>query len=177
MVGPGVAVAKYWLAGAVGVASFSSIIFGRHVRQSEFSAPDAPAGDFYDILQAVAAQLTIDVKQRLVVHTFSGVLCDEDIADLPSKVRAHPDFDPTFSELLDFSAVTAGTVSTAAINAAAQRKTSFVPTARRVIIASQDHLFGLARMGQAFAERTRPSVSVVRTMAEARKVLGIEQAG
>jgi hypothetical protein len=128
----------------------------------------------YEILQTVGAQLTIDVARRLVIHTFSGVLSDEDISDLPSKVRAHPDFDPTFFELLDFSGVTAGTVSTAAISAAAQRKTSFIPTARRVIIAPQDHIFGLARMGQAFAERTRPSVSVVRTMAEARKVLGIE---
>lgn len=125
----------------------------------------------------MGAQLTIDVKQRLVIHTFSGVLSDEDVSDLPSKVRAHPDFDPTFSELLDFSGITGGTLSTAAIAAAAQRKTSFIPTARRVIIASQDHLFGLARMGQAFAERTRPAVSVVRTMAEARKLLGIEQAG
>jgi hypothetical protein len=125
----------------------------------------------------VGAQLTIDVARRLVIHTFSGVLSDEDISDLPSKVRAHPDFDPTFSELLDFSGVTTGTLSTGAINAAAQRKTSFIPTAKRVIIAPRDHLFGLARMAQAFAQRTRPSVAVVRTMDEARKVLGLEKTG
>jgi hypothetical protein len=125
----------------------------------------------------VGAQLTVDVDQRLVVHTFSGVLSDEDISNLPSKVRSHPDFDPTFSELLDFSGVTAGTLSTDAIMAAAQRKSSLSDTSKRVVIAPRDHIFGLVRMGQAFAERTRPGLVVVRTMDEARKILGLEKTG
>jgi hypothetical protein len=87
------------------------------------------------ILQPVGAQLTIDVSRRLVVHTFSGELGDADIADLPLRVRSHPDFDPTFSELLDFSGVTAGTVSSPVLDAVARSKSSFSPASFHVVIA------------------------------------------
>jgi hypothetical protein len=112
-----------------------------------------------------------------VVHTFSGELGDADIADLPLRVRSHPDFDPTFSELLDFSGVTAGTVSTPVLDAVARSKSSFSPASFHVVIAPQDYIFGLARMAQVFTGETRPNSAVVRTMEEARKILGIEKAG
>jgi len=76
----------------------------------------------------VGAQLTIDVNQRLVVHIFSGELSDADILELPSIVRSHPDFDPSFSEILDFSGITAGTVSTNGLVSLARRESSFSPT-------------------------------------------------
>jgi hypothetical protein len=125
----------------------------------------------------VGAQLAIDVNQRLVVHTFSGVLTDADISDLPARVSSHPDFDPTFSEILDFSGVTAGTFSTPALDAVARSNSSFSPASIHVLIAPQDHLFGLARMAQVLAGKTRPNSVVVRTMEEARKVLGLEKTG
>ncbi len=112
-----------------------------------------------------------------MIHTFSGELRDDDISDLPARVRSHPDFDPSFSELLDFSGITAGTVSTAAMDAVARSKSSFSPTSLHVLIAPQDHIFGLARMAQVFAGKTRPNSAVVRTMEEARKVLGLEKTG
>jgi hypothetical protein len=129
------------------------------------------------ILQTVSAQLAIDVNQRLVVHTFSGVLTDADIAGLPARVRSHPDFDPTFSELLDFSGVTAGTISTSALDAVARSKSSFSRASLHVLIAPQDHIFGLARMAQVFAGETRPNSAVVRTMEEAREILALGKTG
>jgi len=45
-----------------------------------------------------------------------------------------------------------------------------------VIIAPQDHIFGLFRMGEVFAQKTKPNVVVVRTVNEARKFLGSEKA-
>jgi hypothetical protein len=123
----------------------------------------------------VGAQLTIDVNQRLVVHIFSGELSDADILELPSIVRSHPDFDPSFSEILDFSGITAGTVSTNGLVSLARRESSFRPTSIHVVIAPQDHIFGLARMAEVLAGRTRPQVVVVRTMDEARRILGLDQ--
>jgi hypothetical protein len=123
----------------------------------------------------VGAQLTIDVNQRLVVHIFSGELSDADILELPSIVRSHPDFDPSFSEILDFSGITAGTVSTNGLVSLARRESSFSPTSIHVVIAPQDHIFGLARMAEVLAGRTRPQVVVVRTMDEARRILGLDQ--
>jgi hypothetical protein len=110
-----------------------------------------------------------------VIHTFSGELRDDDISDLPARVRSFPGFDPTFSELLDFSGVTAGTLSTAALDAVARSRSSFSPTSLHVLIAPQDHLFGLARMAQVLAGKTRPNSVVVRTMDEAREILGLEK--
>jgi hypothetical protein len=122
-------------------------------------------------------QVTIDVSRRLVISTFSGELTDADLLSIYSLVRALPGFDPSFSEILDFSAVSVANVSTPAIQAASHRESNFNPTSIHVIIAPQDHLFGLARMSQVFAEKTRPNAVVVRTIAEAREFLARERIG
>jgi hypothetical protein len=125
----------------------------------------------------VAVQLEIDVSQKLIIATFSGEVTDADVLGLASKVHSHPDFDPSLSILWDFSGVTAGTVSTAAMRELSWRKSILSPASMHVIIAPQDHIFGLFRMGEVFAQKTKPNVVVVRTLEEARKFLGSEKAG
>jgi hypothetical protein len=44
-----------------------------------------------------------------------------------------------------------------------------------VVVAPQDHIFGLARMAEALAEKTKPNAVVVRTMDEARKILRLKK--
>jgi hypothetical protein len=44
-----------------------------------------------------------------------------------------------------------------------------------IIVAPQDHVFGLSRMFSMLAEETRPHVTVVRTMEEAYCLLDIEE--
>jgi hypothetical protein len=67
--------------------------------------------------------------------------------------------------------VTRSNVSADTIRAASRREGIFNPTATKVVVAPQDYVFGLARMGQALAEQTTPNVVVVRTMAEALEIL------
>jgi hypothetical protein len=125
----------------------------------------------FDRLEDVGVRVTIDVSQRLVICTFSDELTDADILGLAPLVRSHPDLDPSFSAIMDFSGVTASSVSTSAIEKAARRPGNFNPTSMHVVIAPQDHIFGLARMSQVFAEKTRPNSAVVRTMEEAHEFI------
>ena len=124
----------------------------------------------------MGVHLTIDIKRRLIVATFFGEINDADVLGLASEVGSHPDFDPSLSILWDFSGVAAGTVSTSAMRELSWRKSILSPTSMHVIIAPQDHIFGLFRMGEVFAQKTKPNVVVVRTVNEARKFLGSEKA-
>ncbi len=88
-------------------------------------------------------------------------------------IRSHPEFDPSFSEIVDLSKVSTGHVSTHAIRVLSRRESIFSPTSMHVAIAPQPVIFGLVRMFQALASQTRPNVVVVRTMDDARKALGL----
>jgi hypothetical protein len=122
-------------------------------------------------------KVKIDVNQRLVVATYSGEISDAEILDLASQISFHPDFDPSFSIMWDFSAVTAGTISTSAIRELSRRESILSPTSMHVVIAPQDHIFGLFRMGQVLAEEMKPNIVVVRTIDEAWEHLGLEGTG
>jgi hypothetical protein len=98
-------------------------------------------------------QLIIEVNQQLVICTFTGEINDADILSVHPLIRSHPDFDPNFSEILDFSGVTAANLSTAEIQQVSQRPSNFKPTSKHVVVAAQDFLFGLARMSQVFGSR------------------------
>ena len=131
----------------------------------------------FDRLENVGVRLTIDVEQRLVVSTFFGEIGDAEILDHSSSIRSHPDFDPSFSELLDFSGITGGSpIATSTIQELAQRESIFNPASLHVIVAPQDFIFGLARMAEVFGQKTKPNLVVVRTVEEARKILRPEKA-
>jgi hypothetical protein len=120
-------------------------------------------------------KVTIDVNERLVVCTISGELNDEEFVNATSLIRSQPDFDPSFSEIIDLSGVTAGTLSTPAIVQIARRESIFSRTSVHVIIAPEPHIFGLSRMAQVYAEKEKPNVVVVQTVEDARKVLGLKK--
>ena len=122
-------------------------------------------------------RLTIDVNQRLLVATYDGEINDDEILGLASLARSHSDFDPSFSIKWDFSGVTAGTVSTSAMQELALRESILSRTSMHVIVAPQDHIFGLFRMGQVLTEQIKPNVVVVRSADEAHKSLGLEKTG
>lgn len=130
-----------------------------------------------DILQTVAVQLTIDVNQRLVISTFYGEASDADLSETASRISSHPDFDPSFSEIIDLSGITAGTFSTSALANLSRQASVFTPTSVHVVIAPQPHMFGLARMVEVQAEETKPNAMVLKTMDEARKFLKLDKTG
>jgi hypothetical protein len=126
-------------------------------------------------LQNVPVRLTIDVQQRLVISTFSGETNDAEILGHLSVIASHPDFDPSFSEIVDFSGITAGSMSTSMVQELSQRPSIFSLDSIHVIVAPQDFVFGLARMSQVFAEKTKPNLAVVRTIEEAHNFLKLEK--
>jgi hypothetical protein len=124
----------------------------------------------------MGCKVTIDVGQRVVMVTYYGEVHDAEILDFAAVIRSDPKFDPSFSEIVDFSQVSGGDVSTEAIRELSRRESIFNPTSMHVAIAPQPVAFGLTRMFQGLAGQRRPNVVVVRTMEEARKALGLTPA-
>lgn len=121
----------------------------------------------------VAANVIIDASQKIVLVQFTGEVKDADLIGIPAATKAHALFDPSFSEIVDFSAVTGGNISMFALQTLAQRSSIYNRGAKHVVIAPQAHVFGLTRMYQVYAKETRPNMEVVRTLEEARKCLGL----
>jgi hypothetical protein len=118
-------------------------------------------------------KLRIDPDARIVYSTLSGDIETEDLVRQVAAIRAHPQFDPEFNELIDASAVTSFNVSSEDVRRLADQDSSFSPSADRVFVATQDLLFGLARMFQTFSAEKRPRFVVVRSLSEAYCQLGL----
>jgi len=87
----------------------------------------------------------IDKENRLVISTGSGVLTLPDALAHQEQLLKDPDFDPSFSQLLDFTHVTDVELSSEEIHRLA-RTTVFSANSRRAFLVNSDLKFGLARM-------------------------------
>jgi hypothetical protein len=87
----------------------------------------------------------IDKERRLVMTTGFGVVTRQDLLEHQNKLLADPDFDPTFSQLMDFGHMTKLEVTAADIRFFSERNI-FAENARRAIVVGDDVGFGLARM-------------------------------
>lgn len=114
----------------------------------------------------MSVEYTIDTVHKVVVVRFAGEMTDADLTGIATETKSHQ-FDPSFSEIVDLSAVTGKSVSTFAVQTVARRPSIYDPASRHVVIAPQPHAFGLSRMFQIFAEQSRPNMVVVKTMEEA----------
>ena len=112
----------------------------------------------------MGTQFTVDPSQKLVYVTFDDQTTVAEFLGYPSRVRSHPDFDPSFSEIIDCSRVTGNNFSVDAIRELARCESVFSPTSMHVIIAPKDHVYGLARMGQVYGDQTKPNTVVVRLL-------------
>ena len=124
---------------------------------------------------SLSARLSIDVNQKVVTVTFAGEITDTDLAEIGALTRSHPLFDPSFSEIVDFSTVTGGNISKFALQTLAQGTSVYDRASKHVVVAPQPQVFGLTRMFQVYAEETRPNLVVVHTLEQARKSLGIQK--
>ena len=130
--------------------------------------------DDYNESTKLSVQITIDKAQQVVIVTFAGEVGDADLLGIAAATKAHPQFNPSFSEIVDFSAVTGGNVSTFALRSLAQRPSIYDRASKHIVIAPQSHVFGLSRMFQVFAENTRPKMAIVHTLNEARNYLALQ---
>jgi hypothetical protein len=87
----------------------------------------------------------IDKERKLVISTGSGVFTMADALAHQEKLRKDPDFDPSFSQLLDFTHVTKLELDAKDVRRLAQTFV-FSDDSRRAILVSGDVAFGLARM-------------------------------
>ncbi len=91
------------------------------------------------------AYFKIDKEHRLVMSTLSGVLTLADALAHQENLRKHPDFDPTFSQLMDGTHLTTIELRKEDIDRLA-RDSIFSSDSRRAFVTSSDVAFGLARM-------------------------------
>jgi hypothetical protein len=87
----------------------------------------------------------IDKERKLVMSSGSGVLTREDLFGHQERLLKDPEFDPTFSQLLDFTHITKVDITPEDVRLAA-RKTIFSPQSHRAMLVKDDLQFGLARM-------------------------------
>ena len=119
--------------------------------------------------------LHIDREAGIVYSTFYGDVDTAELVEQVAAIRRHSDFDPQFRELIDASNVTSFDVSSDEVRDLAIQPAPFAPSARRVLVASEDLVFGLARMFQIFGGEQRPHFEVVRTLEQAYQLLGLKR--
>ncbi len=109
----------------------------------------------------------IERENRLVLSTASGTITPSDIFNHQEKLGCDPDFDPTYSQLVDVSHVTKIEVTTEDIRRLAQGNL-FSPKSRRAILVSSDAAFGFARMFEMLRESAgETGIEVFRSLDEA----------
>ena len=120
----------------------------------------------------MGATYRIDLALRMVFSTANEVLTDEDLLDHQARLRSDPDFDSSFSQLIDCTQVTELRVSSSGVRRVAKTKL-FDATSRRAIVADQNQVFGMARMFE-LMNGGPEEIRVFRDMKEARRWLGLD---
>lgn len=118
----------------------------------------------------------VDRSRKLVVTTYSGHVTDGDVAHQIAEIGRNAPFEGEYRVITDFTQVTQFEISADQIRLVAESKSPLEKT-RRVMVAPSDVAYGTSRMFQVLAGRTRPNISVVRTLDEAYTALEIDEKG
>jgi len=128
------------------------------------------SGDF------VPADYKIDKARRFVLSTGTGLLSKEDVLDHMDRISADPDFDPTFSQLLDFTKVTEVGFGPEEVRQFAERNI-FSSRSRRAFLVQNDLHYGLARMFEIHRElKGETGIAVFRSMEDAMDWIAVGHA-
>jgi hypothetical protein len=93
----------------------------------------------------------IDKEHRVVLSTASGVFDLAAALAHQDQLLADPDFDPSFSQLLDYSHVTDVRIDANDVRKLAERSV-FWPCSRRAMYVTRDIEYGFARMFEMLRE-------------------------
>lgn len=122
------------------------------------------------------ADYKIDKQRRFVLSSGSGLLTSEDVLSHMNRISVDPDFDPNFSQLLDFTKVTEVGFGPREVREFAERDI-FAPHARRAFLVQNDLHFALARMFEIHRElRGERGIGVFRQLEQAMEWLAAEDA-
>ena len=116
--------------------------------------------------------LKIDPRRRVVYSTFYGRLTDQEILDHRSSIASDSNFNREFSEIVDFSAVTEVAVSESTLARLAGTQSLYSPSVQHIVVAPDNTTSKLANHFKELAKQSRPNLHVVRSRAEAYKLLG-----
>ena len=115
----------------------------------------------------MAAFYKIDKERRLVLSSAAGVFTKEDVLGHMERLSKDPDFDPDFSQLIDFRQVTAFEIGPEDVRQLAERNL-FSAHSRRALLVKDDLQFGLARMFEIHRElQGETGIRVFRSLDEA----------
>ena len=115
----------------------------------------------------------IDLAHRCVFSSGAGEFSYNDARAHMDRLLEDPDFDPAFSQLIDFSEITKVALTHDEIYELSGRHV-FAPDARRAFVTSTAEQFGLARMFQSYrAAKGETGIRVFRDRAEALAWLGL----
>ena len=97
-------------------------------------------------------QSVID-KQRQLIRTFAeGRVTFDDVKEHQDRLLADPDFDASFDQLIDTTTVSKFEISADEARVLATRRIFFPLDSRRAFVATEPHVFGLARMMEIYRE-------------------------
>jgi hypothetical protein len=119
-------------------------------------------------------ELLFDSRQRILLARFGPVLSEAAMEALNAAVMRFVAREGPCPGILDLSAVADVALSSAYVARLAQRRGVLVDE-RRVIVAPNDELFGLARMFGAYNDASGDHIVAVRNLGQAYAALGISE--
>jgi hypothetical protein len=115
----------------------------------------------------MSATYEIDKQRRLVVSTGLGKVTFADLLAHQDKLLKDPDFDRSFSQIMDFTRITSFDLEASDVYRLAQRSI-FSPESRRAIAAPGDAMYGFGRMFEMLRENAGENgIRVFRELDEA----------
>jgi hypothetical protein len=118
--------------------------------------------------------LSFDGLHRILYIRFDGTITNAEASLYYKRLSEWFAAHGHCSNICDFSAVTSFEVSASKVRQLAANEPLVPDGNLRIIVAPQDLIFGYARMYEISGSNTRDHVHVVRTLAEAYRLLDVE---
>ena len=118
--------------------------------------------------------LSFDELHRVLYIRFEGIVTDDVLLSRFDQVRAWIASNGSCSSITDFTGVDSFQVTASGVNQLASAPPLVPDSFLRIVVAPQDEIFGMTRMFEMLGCATRNRVDVVRTMAEAFQVAGVQ---
>lgn len=119
--------------------------------------------------------LKIDLRRRIVYSSLYGRVTDDELLNHRSSIASDPSFNPEFSEIVDLTEVTEVSVTEKTLAAMAATQSLYSPAALHIVVAPGRKTRKLADEFKMLAQGSRPNLHIVRTRAEAYKLLSAQR--
>lgn len=119
--------------------------------------------------------LKIDLRRRIVYSSFYGRVTDTEMLSHRSAIASDPSFNPEFSEIVDLTEVTEVSVTEKTLATLAAAQSLYSPAALHIVVAPGSKTKKLANEFKMLAQGSRPNLQIVRTRAEAYKLLSAKR--